>query len=330
MPMIRRAQDPMAFDACLQALQPRMFYPLSFSPLGAAYYEAGVSEGFEDDSFVLEQAGALVLVCCNVRPGTTLARFGIPIEVIVGGTAGPTQRRKLLREAFGEIHRIARERGATSASFRTSDNNDPDGMVCATMLGARARPHLEFRVNVDLSIGEEALAADMRKGHRQQVRWGDKNLEIEVVGQDRLTTDLTDTLRQMHAEVAGRVTRPQASWDATHALVAADEGYYILARLGGELVGATIILEAADAAVYATGIYRREHFDKPLAHACVWRGMQESMRRGRRFFEIGIVPYEGENASEKEFAIGFFKHGFSSRIITSTLWTYPFEEAVSG
>lgn len=325
MPMVRRSRDPITFDDYICALLKRASYPLAISPLGSTYYEASLEEGYRDDSFILSQDGITILVACNVYPGTSVTRFSFPIEVIVEGAASLIKRRTLLREAFGEIHRIAQDRGAASAFFRTSQINDPTGMVVATMLGARAKPKFEFRVTADLTIGEENLAADMRKGHRQQVRWGSKNLDLEVIGRDMLTVDITENLRQMHADVAGRHTRPQSSWRAAHAIIAADEGYYILARLNGQLLGATIIFEAGDTAVYATGIYRREHFDKPLAHACVWRGMVEALRRGRRLFEIGIVPHDSEEASKKEFDIGFFKQGFSSRVVTSILWDYPFQ-----
>ena len=320
MAMIRRSAQPEAFDAAAAPLLSASFFKLAHTPAGAAYYQAAVGPTYVDDSFVSEQAGVTIVVCCDGSSGKGLTRFGSPIEIFVSESGAISQKRQTLRETFGEIRRLAEARGG-QALFRTSPSIDPNGLIASALLGAGAAPALEFRAEADLSLNEADLAADMRKGHRQQVRWGQKNLRLVSLSGASVGDDVGSTLRELHAVVAGRVTRPAESWEASHAMVVAGEGGYVLAYLGEELLGGTIALDAGDTSYYATGVYRRDHFDKPIAHACVYAAMLDAKARGRRFFDVGGIQHVGQTTNEKETSIAYFKQGFSSRVVSSVIWS---------
>lgn len=319
MPMIRRASGSAEFERAAAGLDGQAFFTLAQTPGGIAYYEASLG-ALSDDSFLVAHEGALVLARVANQPGRVLSHFGFPVEFLSAGCADRAERKRLLREAFVEMDRIAKARGAEIVEFRTTPQNDPDGLLAAMLLGAGAEPGLEFRVQTDLSLSDDELAADMRKGHRQQTRWGDRNLQLVSI--DRMAVDpaTTERLRLMHAEVSGRVTRPPESWAAAEALVAQGCGGYVLGHLGGELLCGTVTLDGGDIAYYASGIYRREHFDKPLAHASVYRAMLDAKARGRRYFDVGAIRDTGAPVDAKEASIAWFKQGFSSRVVSSTIW----------
>lgn len=319
MPMIRRTEGCAAFERAAAGLDGQAIFTLAQTAGGRAYYEASLS-GLTDDSFLIERDGALVMARLTHQAGPVLTHFGFPIEILSRGRASRTEGKRMLAEAFAEIRRVAKAHAIETVELRTSHLNDPDGLLASILLGAGAEPGLEFRAEADLSLSPEELVADMRKGHRQQVRWGQKNLKLVSIDEASITRDTTDQVRIMHADVAGRVTRPAASWSAAEAMVAQGAGGYVLGYLDGELLGATIVLDGGDTAYYGTGVYRRDHFDKPLAHAALLQAMLDAKARGRRFFDVGIIRHPGGPPNDKEASIAYFKQGFSSRVTSSLVW----------
>ena len=65
---------------------------------------------------------------------------------------------------------------------------------------------------VDLAAGPAAWRAALRKSSRSLINWGRRNLSISYVNKDTPDRALFDQYRAFHAEVAGRVTRSEASW----------------------------------------------------------------------------------------------------------------------
>ena len=95
--------------------------------------------------------------------------------------------------------------------------------------------------------------------------------------------------------------------------------YSILSHLEDLLVGGTLVLDSGDVAYYASGAYRREHFDKPLAHYPLFVAMQRSAEAGRRWFNLGDVSTP-PTLSDKERSIAYFKRGFASTLRSAMIW----------
>ena len=90
---------------------------------------------------------------------------------------------------------------------------------------------------------------------------------------------------------------------------------------GRGLVLSCIFYNWGLATVYATAIYERTLFDKPLAHAALFDAILRAKARGQRRFLLGEVPPVG-TASDKETSIGFFKAGFTDRIEAGLDWDW--------
>ena len=295
-----------------------IFFKLALDPVGRAYYRATNVDNLSDVSFALEHDDRIIaLVECDTIGGA-IGRFGFPIEARVDPTISYVLRRKATVEIVSELKRVSKEFDLP-IRVRQTPALDPDGLLLSHLVANGAVLASELRTEMDLSQDETTLFNDLRKGHRQQVRWGEKNLSFSTVDRDNPDRSAFESYRSFHAEVAGRVTRGPQSWDAMFNAIASGRGDLVLGKLDGVLVSASVILDGGDTAYYASGVYHREHFDMPLAHAPLFRAALRAKARGRMRFDVGEVPLNG--VTDKEMGIGFFKRGFSNRMVECLILT---------
>jgi hypothetical protein len=146
-------------------------------------------------------------------------------------------------------------------------------------------------------------------------------MALETVDHAHPDRSLFKRYQDFHHAVAGRSTRPQESWGAMFDWITGGHGELILASLDGELVAGTMVVDGVSTAYYASGVYDRERFDKPLAHWPLWLAMLHAGERGMKTFDLGDLPVEGA-ASPKEVNIGYFKRGFATRTEPWTIWVW--------
>lgn len=288
----------------------RRLFGLPFSAGGEAYYAAVFGDGRTDHSFrLLDGETVVASVACD-DAGGFIGRFGSPLEPIIL----PGQPRAVA-DMLGELRRIAGDRPIRIA---LRDGADADGQMSSALLKAGAVPIVQIRAEADLSLDDEALLAACRKGARQGVRWGREHLTLRFVDAANPDAAAFDAFRLLHAEVAGRVTRPLESWTATLDLIRQGRADLVLCDLDGVLMGGTLVMDAGDTAHYATGVYRRDHFDKPLAHAPLVCAMSRARARGLCWFDLGDLT---ATATDKDAAIAGFKGGFSATARVGVVWT---------
>jgi hypothetical protein len=284
---------------------PQPEFELPVSALGRRYYRAVVGSEPKELSFAFfydDQLAALVE--CDASHDF-LGRFGSPIELRAAPNLPPEIRRLLARGVIGTLVQLAREQGLMTIKLRTTRRDD-DGLLAARLLVEGASPVPSLRAIVDLSYDDSVLLGDMRKGHRQQVRWGERNLELRFVSAEEGDHCTFELFRHLHAEVAGRVTRDVSSWNVAYEALKAGQGDLILSYFEGALVGGTLVLAPSDVAYYSTGAYRRELFRYPLSHYPVFRAFSRAR--------------DGVTSSQKERHIAHFKRGFTGRTETSLVW----------
>jgi hypothetical protein len=298
-----------------------VFLQLPLDPFGAGYYRAIQGDSHQDQTFALEHDGRIVAkIECDVTQGG-LGRFGTPIEPRIDPALPYPLRRKAAVEIVSELKRLSKEGAGLPARVRRTAALDPDGLLLGLIVAERATQETELRAEIDLALDEAVLFDDLRKGHRQQVRWGEANLTFSAVDQANPDRAAFETFRAFHAEVSGRVTRGAESWDAMFAAIAAGRGDLLFGHLDGLLVSGTLILDGGETAYYASGVYHRAHFDKPLGHASLFRATRRARTRGRAYFDLGELPLA--EAPDKEKSIGFFKRGFTNRTVESLILTLP-------
>lgn len=318
MRLLRRKNDPALFADLIDSLIDQAVFGWSIGAPGRAYYHATLDDCGEDLSFLIEDQGrAIVALSCNIRDGR-LELFGQAAEILTAAEITPAIAVRAMQEAMGEINRIAGAAPSGALLLTRSLGLEPDALTAALM-SAGYQPEPYFCAVVDLAEEPEAIARNMRKGHRQQVKWGRDNLAIAVVDASRPDIEKFRAYRKLHADVAGHATRGDDSWNAMEKAVVSGKGRLILSHFEGLLVGGTLVLDSGGVAYYASGAYRREHFDKPLAHYPLFVAMQRSAEAGRRWFNLGDVSTP-PTLSDKERSIAYFKRGFASTLRSAMIW----------
>ncbi len=301
----------------LAAIDAHPFY----GAFGRRYYPAVYGDERVDESFaVIEGGQALALVAC-ARGKTTLDYYGMPIRFFPReGLA--TELSAVCKAAFEHIAALAQRYEAGQIILRDDASIGTLSKWGEQALNRGFIAEIRFSAVADLGEGERGLRRGLRKSFRSLLNWGQQNLSVICV--NRANPDRASFCRyqEFHRKIAGRSTRPQASWDAMYDWVAAGGGEILLASLdNAQLVAATMVLDGASVAYYGSGVYDRDHFDKPLTHWPLWLGMLHSAERGMTVFDLGEVPPAG-SASAKEVNIGYFKRGFASRIASWLVWEW--------
>ena len=191
-------------------------------------------------------------------------------------------------------------------------------------------PQLKVHARIDLNAPQESITAGLRRSYRSFVNWGRRNITLTYVNAGNPDLSLFRTFQEFHRCVAGRVTRPQESWDIMFETVASGSGELSLGHdADGNLISATLVIDGKLVSQYSSAVYDRERFDKPIGHWPVFNAVLRAKARGRSSFLLGEIPTMG-TASDKEVSIGKFKRGFTSRLDYRLVWDLPLNCERSG
>jgi hypothetical protein len=325
-----RGGEPRETHAITLARQPERFNSLLLSipsavrnqdprygAFGARYYPAVYGSRLRERSFAQTAPdGEVVIVECDLLEDT-LGRLGMPLRILAAGPKAAVLR-KLTRRAVAVLTEIA---VAESADVVIADHESRErlselGLAC---LAAGGRMQVRLHAIVDLSHSEQEIRADVRKSAKPQLNWGRRSLQLHHCNAANPDRGAFDRYRSLHAEVAGRVTRSEESWEVMFDAVREGTGELTLAYLEDEFVGGLLVIDGDRSCYYASGTYIRERFDLPLAHWPLMDAILRARQRGLALFDVGLVPFTGEG-TDKELAIGHFKKAFTSRIDARAEW----------
>jgi hypothetical protein len=287
---------------------------------GRTYYPLAESGSRRDESFaVLEDGRPALLVPCSLGMGT-LDWYGLPMRLFPREGVSPDVLTSALDRALEHLDTVAGHAGAKVVI------GDPSSQPVLSALGQRcmvraAAASVWLTGVVDLADGERGMRRGLRKSFKSLLNWGRQNLETRILGFADPDRALFDSFQAFHGTIAGRTTRPQASWDFMFDWMAAGHGELIVSFLDKEMIGGTMIVDGGSTAGYASGVYDRSRFDKPLAHWPLWLAMVRSAERGMKAFDLGGLPLPPE-ASDKERSIAYFKRGFATSIDVQLYWTW--------
>ena len=128
-----------------------------------------------------------------------------------------------------------------------------------------------------------------------------------------------------HKRIAGRVTRPQASWDIMFETIAGGSGELSLGHDdSGSLISATLVIDSDRVSQPASAVYDRAKFDKPIGHWPVFNAILRAKKRGKSYYVFGNIPAAG-TASDKELSIAMFKRGFVDSLDFKLIWELPLD-----
>jgi len=291
-----------------------------YGEFGRRYYPAVFGSQLRDRSFSLSAAhGGHAIVECDLLDGA-LGRFGMPMQIIVTDPE-PGRRRKLMREAVKTVSQIARE-NAAEALIADPGSRELVGELGLACLAAGGRMCMRMHAVIDLSRSEQELYADVRHSAKSLLNWGRRSLDLRYCNAANPDRAIFDAYRQLHREVAGRVTRGEASWNVMFDVLRRGRGELVLGNLEGELVAGLLVVDGSHMCHYASGAYLRSRFDRPLAHWPLMDAIMRAKSRGMHRFEIGEVFFPGDGTAKEE-SIGMFKKAFTSRVELRAHWRLP-------
>ncbi len=319
--------DPAVFAEALAAegFAERTLHPV-YGDFARTYYPVVFGDALAEASFAVTEGERPVgLVQCSVMDGV-LSHYGFPIRFFLDQGLTPGERRKCVSAAFRHIEEMAEGSGFATARVSGGLGNGFLSPVDQACLDRAGRPEVRIRAEADLSLDEDALRRDVRDSYRSLINRGRRDLELAYVNPDNPDPRMFDDYRLFHARVAGREVHGKAVWSTMFDHIAEGGGELCMGYAeDGELVAGTMVMEEPDTTLYFSAVYDRERFDKPIGHWPLFDAMIRAKGRGRRHFDLGEVFPRG-TVSAKEFNIGFFKKGFTSRQVAETVWTVPFAE----
>ncbi len=275
--------------------------------------------GYPDRSFVVAgEIGPAVAVACTV--GTNeVSSLGLPAVVALRRDLDVSVAAKALTVAFEHLDRIGANDGASLARVRGGEAGHfgPLDHICIARL---AKPIAKMHAVVDLAGGEEAIRRGLRDSYRSLVNWGRKQMVMTYINGDNPDRAQFDAFPSLHSRIAGSGARGPDYWNVVWEEIARGDAELSLGRLAdGSLVAGTLSVFTGGSAYYASGVYDRERFEKPIAHWPMFDALVRAAARGISRYDLGEVLPRG-TASEKEVQIGFFKKGFTDRIVLWIEW----------
>jgi hypothetical protein len=308
----RRILDRIVTDPAFAEVEA---YPHTGS-FGRTYHAA--VHGKRDCSFAVIADGTPALICLCAPLDRKLSFYGMPLRFVGRRDLNCEVRRVVLQSAFLHLDKVTKAQGLYEVLVMDERSDSTIGDACY-IRGGTKNPHPV--AYVDLTAGPAAWRSALRKSSRSLINWGRRNLSICYLNNETPDRALFDQYRAFHAEVAGRVTRGIDSWNVMYEWIVRGGGELILAFLEGKLVAGSMFIDGTAISIYASAVYDRAQFDKPLAHYPVWLGIERAQARGMKRLELGPVPPKG-TVPEKEYHIGYFKRGFATHIETQSIWRW--------
>lgn len=268
---------------------------------------------------------ALVPLMIESDPGEATRRFSFGGDACWSPALVTGTDRDLgtvaLRAALAHVDVLAAEQHVDSVSFRLSPLSTSTDAHLPLLLAATTRAgYVDVSLAsqlIDLDAEPEVLRRAMRKGHRADITRGRRFLETTVTTGDVAVEDFAG-YQAMHAQAAGRVTRPAITFDLMRSWLVVGSAALATATWDGVPVGFTYLILHGDGAYYASAANHPDHAEQPIGHVLHAAAIEWLKERGVRRYELGLqqfgpLPYDVP--SEKELGIAHFKRGFGGRTV---------------
>ncbi len=277
------------------------------------------------------------LSCCICAPqGTVLAVWPLSLFVQEAGlkltsiarpiccpimTKEATDKQKIaiMKSAVTAALTVVKTCGATPPVFlELAPPGRPEFMNAwhLALLEAGAQSRDRFDLYVDLSLKREGFWRKLRKSYRALINKSQTLWDIDLICAD--TPVVWQEFKDLHREVAGRVTRSDDSWDKQQAQLAKGEAFLVTLRdRDARLVGAGFFNTSQDEALYSVAAYDRSLFAQPLGHAVQMRALEHLWTTSCKWYRLGEFPVgaAASLATDKERSIAQFKRGFATHIV---------------
>lgn len=235
----------------------------------------------------------------------------IPPLLVSGATR--RQKKAVFNYAFSEIDRLGRETGQSTWNGEEFMNKDSVSDWHRGIMNRGGCLSAHHNLFVDLEPDLTKIKENFRRSYKHLISKSKKYWRAEVI--ENNASDAIETFRALHIAVAGRETRPKATWDLQGKAVEQGRAFIVFLRdTEDTLVGAGLFYHSNHEGIYAVAAFDRSQFDKPVGHLVQMTAINHMKALGLKWYRVGYRPYPGDQPepNEKELNIGLFKEGFSS------------------
>lgn len=323
-------KGPAAAAVAFAALDRSQFPDLDGHPLFGDFtrrlYRTINPDRHPDRSFVVAgERGPVAAVAATVQDGE-ISMFGLPAVVALRRDLDAVVANKAIAAALAHLDRIGAADGASRARLRGGEAARI-GLLDTACIARLAQPIAKMNALVDLAGGEDVIRRGIRDSYRSLINWGRKQLVMTYIDRDNPDRPAFDDYPAFHTRIAGAGARGVNYWNEVWNEILRGGAELSLGRLtDGSLVAGTLTSVAGtganSCAYYASGVYDRDRFEKPLGHWPVFDAMVRAGARGISHYDLGEVFPRGA-AADKEVQIGFFKKGFTDQIVIWIEWQVP-------
>lgn len=319
----------MAIDWRIVPLDETAFDPTDFpdwdahplaSDFAAALYRV-VAPNHTDRSFQVMGPKGVVVAARATSLDKELSFYGLPMVVAVKAGLEDKERKQALGAGLDHLAALGTELGATEAVIGGHVSRAPDALGAA-LVDRLAKGETQAWIVAGLEQDAALVKRDVRDSYRSLINWGERNIALKVVNRDAPDRALFDLFPHFHAQISGR-ERGAAYWDVYWRDIVGGGSELLLGWLpDGTLASGSIVVGRGRTAYYASGVYARDQFDKPLGHWPLWHAMMRAQAQGYARFDLGELA-DRWRANDKEVNIAFFKRGFSSGRELRMRWVLP-------
>jgi hypothetical protein len=225
-------------------------------------------------------------------------------------------REKRFAIVFEQINKLAKEYSAVRASIRASPLSPSyllKGIQNFVPLKGGYVPISLTTQLIKTSKSIDSLWTDIRHGHAYDISRGMKYITTTAYDKSNITDEIYYQYQMLHHKAAGRVTRPQITFDLMKKWI--KQGYATLfaASLNQKTVGFSFVYTYKNAAYYGSAANDPDFEQEPVGHVLQWKTIQWLKEHNYTLYEVGLqnyIPLPYCPVAPKEIAISTFKRGF--------------------
>lgn len=297
-----------------------------FSIVGRRYYAATYDQDIDTSFAVVQGNEPLMLVFCNIHE-SILGLYGQPMALVPCEGIDQSDCVSAVGAVVAELDRLADKHAAREVVIRENIVGSLLSALGHVCVARGATAQVMQHGFCDLTLDETVIHRGVRKSFRSLINAGRRDMRMVYVNAGNPDKFLFDAYGDFHARVAGRVTRSERSWQAMFEWIVGGGGELALAyHNDNELVAGTMTMDGSEVCYYASGVYDRSQFDKPLAHFPVYDAILRSRGRNMRRYDLGVLTPKGVG-TDKEYSIGHFKRGFATFVDLHLVWTWKTRSA---
>ena len=279
-----------------------------------------VNASHRDCSFQVAGPAVPVVRVRATKGPDEMSFWGLPMVLAWKARAEPKHVKSGLNTALDHLGETAKAAGITRLVIGGDAGAEPDPLT-TLLVDRMAEGVAQASSMIDLTRPTEAIRADIRDSYRSLTNWGQRSITMKFVNALHPDRALFELFPDFHAKVAGGRRRGEDYWSVYWDEIVGGRAERALGWLeDGTLVAGSIVVWAGTTAYYASGVYDRDQFDKPLGHWPLWNTILRAQELGLAHFDLGEIPAKG-HASDKEINIAFFKRGFTSGRHLRLKWT---------